>query len=155
MAQAPDYTRLRRMTKIYLAIQLFLVALLIFMALTFQAKMRADGVSQRFLHSVITALVIQGALFYPIKKFAVNEAEREIEANTPGLDAAKIKSLRNRRMIADVAKMAVFVFFVTFVAKAPGQLFIQSLILFTFILTFLTYFQCLGFALKKGIPPKG
>jgi phage-related holin len=154
MAQAPDYNRLRKMTKIYLVIQVFLVILLVFMALNFQAKMLAEGVSQRFLHSVVAAVMIQLALFYPIKRFAGNEAEREIEALTPGLDAARVKSLRTRRMIADVAKMGVFVFFVTFVARAPKVLFIQSLIFFTFILTFLTYFQCLGFALKKGIPPK-
>lgn len=155
MAQAPDYNRLRKMTKIYLVIQVFLVILLVFMALNFQVKMRAEGISSRFLHSVITALVIQMALFYPIKKFAGSEAEREIEACDPGLDKDKLKSLRTRRMIADVAKMGVFVFFVTFVARAPKVLFIQSLIFFSFILTFLSYFQCLTFALKKGIPPKG
>lgn len=154
MAQAPDYNRLRKMTKIYLAIQIFLIILLVFMAINFQVKMRAEGVSQRFLHSVVAALVIQLGLFYPIRKFAGNEAEREIESLNSGLDKDKLKSLRNRRMIADVAKMGVFVFFVTFVARAPKVLFIQSLIFFTFILTFLSYFQCLGFALKKGIPPK-
>jgi hypothetical protein len=154
MANSPDYTRLRRMTKIYLVIQIFLVVLLLFMALNFQVKMKAEGLSQRFLHSVVTALAIQMALFYPIRKFAGNEAEREIESCTPGLDAAKLKSLRNRRMIADVAKMGVFVFFVTFVARAPKVLFIQSLIFFSFILTFLSYFQCLSISLKRGIPPE-
>jgi hypothetical protein len=154
MAQISGYTRLRRMTKIYLAIQIFLVVLLVFMAMNFQVKMKAEGVSQRFLHSVVAALAIQLAMFYPIKKFAGNEAEREIESCTPGLDAAKLKSLRTRRMIADVAKMGVFVFFVTFVAKSPKVIFIQSLIFFSFILTFLSYFQCLSISLKRGIPPE-
>ncbi|GAM09218.1 hypothetical protein OR1_01492 [Geobacter sp. OR-1] len=154
MAQTPDYKRLRRLTKIYLVIQLFLVALLVFMAVNFQVKMSAEGVSQKFMYSVVTALVIQMALFYPIKKFAGKEAEREIESCTPGLDAEKFKSLRTKRMIADVVKMGVFVFFLTFAAKAPKVLFIQSLTFLTFILTFLSYFQCLSISLKRAIPPK-
>jgi len=151
MAQAPDYTRLRKMTKIYLVIQIFLVVLLVFMAMNFQVKMKAEGVPQSFLKSVVAALVIQMAMFYPIKKFAGSEAEREIESCTPDLDAAKQKSLRTRRMMADVAKMGVFVFFVTFVAKSPPKLFFQSLIFISFILTFLSYFQCLSISLKRGI----
>lgn len=151
MAQTPDYTRLRRMTKIYLVIQIFLVVLLVFMAMNFQAKMTAEGVGSRFLHSVIAAFAIQMALFYPIRKFAGSEAEREIEACRPDLDKDAQKSLRTRRMIADVAKMGVFVFYVTFVAKAPKVLFIQSLIFFSFILTFLSYFQCLSISLKRSI----
>ncbi len=147
MAKTIDYSRLRRLLKIYLAVQIGLVLLLIYMAVIFQS-----GLQQRFIKSVVVTLVVQMALFYPLSKLAGKEAAREIEACATDLDGDKLKSLRNRRLFADVLKMAVIIFFVTFILRAPNNIFIISTLYFSFILTVLSYFQCVSFALKRAIP---
>jgi hypothetical protein len=152
MAKTIDYSRLRRLLKIYLAVQVGLVLLLLFMAVNFQSALQSEGRPQRFLHSVVATLVIQMALFFPMKKLAGKEADREIESCAPDLDGDKLKSLRNRRMYADVLKMAVIIFFVTFILKAPNDRFVLSLVYFSFILTVLSYYQCVSFAIKRAIP---
>jgi len=147
MTHTADYSRLRRLLKIYLAVQVGLVLLLIYMAVIMQT-----GLQERFIRSVAVTLVIQMAIFFPMKKLALKEADREIEACAPDLDGDKLKALRYRRMFADVIKMAVIIFFVTFILKAPNNLFILSIVYFSFILTVLSYFQCVSFALRRALP---
>ena len=154
MAQTTDYTRLRRMTKIYLVIQIFLVALLIFMGFYFQNALTAEGRSPRFLHSVLFALAFQLVLFYPIKKFADKEATREVASSATDLDFETTKMLRNKRIVGDVVKSGVFVFFLTFIYKAPKDAFVLSTLFLTFIFTYLSYFQCLNFLIKQAINKK-
>jgi hypothetical protein len=154
MASAFNFTKLRRFIKIYAAVQVFLIALLIYMAVFFQAGLRAEGRPQRFFHSVVVTLVIQLALFYPINRFAVREAEREVEACAEGLGFEKLKALRSSRTIGDVIKAGVFLFFITFSYRAPQDKFVLSVIFFSFILTFLSYFQCFNFAAKRSIAGK-
>jgi hypothetical protein len=154
MAQAPDYNRLRKMTKIYLVIQIFLVVLLIFMAFRFQAKFVLDGNAKAFTGGIIIATVMQLAIFWPIRKFALYEADREIESIQPNLDGDKLKSLRVKRMTGDIVKSAVFVFYLIFLVAMPNKKGVTSIlwpVFLTFILTYLTYFQCVTYALKKGI----
>jgi len=148
MAKSYDFKKMRRLIKIQVAVQLFLLVLLVFMAVNFQGGLQAEGRPQRFLHSVITTLVIQLALFFPINKLAVWDAKRETTAATD-LSADEQKVLRRKRLISDYIKGAVFIFYVTFIYKVPKDLFILSIIFFSFILTFLTYFQCYNFAARR------
>lgn len=155
MAKAFDFKKLRRVIMIYGVVQLFLIGLLVYMAIHFQGGLQAEGRPQRFLHGVVATLVIQLALFYPINRFAAREAEREIEACAVGLGVEELKALRSKRMVGDVVKSGIFLFFITFIYKAPKDLFILSVIFFTFILTFLTYFQCYNFSAKRLMKDKG
>ncbi|MCM2359852.1 MAG: hypothetical protein NDI77_17005 [Geobacteraceae bacterium] len=154
MAKAFEFKKLRRVIMIYGVVQLFLIGLLVYMAIHFQSGLQAEGRPQRFLHGVVATLVLQLALFYPINRFAASEAEREIEACAVGLGVEELKAFRSKRMVGDVIKSAVFLFFITFIYKAPKDLFILSVIFFTFILTFLTYFQCYNFAAKRLMKEK-
>ncbi len=149
MAKVFDFKKMRRVIMIYGVVQLFLVGLLVYMAVHFQAGLLSEGRPQRFLHSVIATLVIQLALFYPINRFAAKEAEREVEACAVGLGVEELKALRSKRMVGDVIKAAIFLFFITFIYKAPKDLFILSVIFFSFVLTFLSYFQCYNFSAKR------
>jgi magnesium-transporting ATPase (P-type) len=154
MAKAFDFKRMRRVIMIYGVVQLFLVGLLVYMAVHFQSGLLSEGRPQRFLHSVVATLVIQLALFYPINRFAAKEAEREVEACAVGLGIEELKALRSKRMVGDVIKAAIFLFFITFIYKAPKDLFVLSLIFFSFILTFLSYFQCYNFSAKRLMKEK-
>jgi hypothetical protein len=139
------------MTKIYLAIQIVLVVLLLVMGFYFQSKLTSEGRSPRFFHSMVWALVFQLGMFYPIKKFADREAQREVDSSVPGLDFDTLKKLRNKRTVADVIKSGVFVFFLTFIWKAPQDTFVLSTLFMSFIFTYVSYFQCLNFLIKKAI----
>ncbi len=155
MANQFDFKKLRRLITIYAVVQVFLVALLIFMAVNFQAGLQGEGRPQRFLHGVVAAFVIQLALFYPINRFATHEAKREVDSCDTNLLPEQQKALRNKRMVGDVIKTGVFVFFITFIYKAPKDRFILSVIFFTFILTALSYFQNYNFAAKRAMKEKG
>jgi hypothetical protein len=154
MAKTFDFKKLRRVIMIYGVVQVFLIVLLIYMAVNFQSGLQAEGRPQRFLHSVVATLVIQLALFYPINRFAAREAEREVEACAAGLGAEELKAFRSKRMVGDVIKSAIFIFFITFIYKAPQDRFIISILYFSFILTFLSYFQCYNFAAKRLMKEK-
>jgi hypothetical protein len=155
MTAAVDYARVRRLIFIYTVVQLLLAVLLVFMAFKFQAGLQAEGRPQRFLHSAVAALVVQLAIFYPVKKFAAKEAEREVAGCTPNLTPEELKAQRTRRLSHDLIKMAVFIFFVTFIYKAPNDRFILSFLFFSFILTFLSYFQCFTFAARRRLRGQG
>ena len=101
----------------------------------------------------MATLVLQLALFFPIRKFAASEAAREVEACATNLDADRLKAMRTRRTIGDVVKFGVFIFFATFIYKVQDRFFL-SIIFFTFILTFLSYFQCFNFAAKREMKLK-
>lgn len=149
-----DFDRLKRMVKIYWVVQGILMMLLVYMAVTFQAQFRAQGIPGVFLTSIIGSVIIQLLVFYPVLRFARWEADNEIVSCTPELPVEQQKAVRQKRVYGDIFKAAVFIFFLMFSIKAPGQLFIQSSILFSFILTVLTYFQCYSFALKRAITAK-
>lgn len=154
MAKVFDFKKLRTFIKIYGVVQLFLIGLLIYMAVNFQAGLQAEGRPQRFFHSVVVSLIIQLALFYPINRFAAKEADREIETSVVGLSADALKALRGKRILGDAIKWAVFIFFITFIIRAPKDQFVLSIIFFSFILTVLTYFQCYNFSAKRLMKEK-
>jgi hypothetical protein len=154
MAKKFDFKKLRRLITIYAVVQVFLVALLIFMAINFQGGLQAEGRPQRFFHGIIAALVIQLTLFYPINKYASNEAKREVDSCATDLKPEEQKSFRTKRMVGDVVKTGIFIFFITFIYKAPKDRFVLSVIFFTFILTALSYFQNYNFAAKRAMKEK-
>ena len=149
MANGFDFKKQRRFIMIYGVVQVFLVGLLVYMAVHFQGVLQ-----QRFINSVVATLVIQLALFYPVYRFAAREASREIEASAVGLTGDELKSFRTKRLISDTCKWAYFIFFVAFAYKAPKVPFILSIIIFSFILTTLTYFQCFNFVAKRLMKEK-
>ena len=149
MAQGSEFKKLRRLVMIQAVIQLFLLVLLVYMAVNFLGGLQAEGRPQRFLHSVITTLVIQLALFFPINKLAVRDAQREIASTATDLTADELKNLRRKRLFSDYLKGAVFIFYVTFAYRAPKNLTVLSVIFYSFILTLLTYFQCYNFAARR------
>ncbi|HEY6008708.1 MAG TPA: hypothetical protein VIU40_10335 [Geobacteraceae bacterium] len=151
MTAALDFTRIRRLILIYAVVQVLLVLLLIYMAVNFQTRLSSD----RFLKSVVITLVVQLALFYPINKLAAREAGREVDSCAPGLTPEQLKGLRNKRLIGDSIKLAVIIFFITFIFKAPPHPFVMSTLYFTFILTILSYFQCFNFAARRKMRGQG
>jgi uncharacterized membrane protein YjfL (UPF0719 family) len=125
------------------------------MALHFQAGLQAEGHPQRFISSSVIALVIQLVLFYPINRFATNEAKREVESCATNLSTDDLKAFRSKRMVGDVIKTGIFIFFVIFAYKAPQNTTILCVIYFSFILTVLNYFQNYNFAAKRQMKEKG
>lgn len=155
MSTGFDFKKLRRLIMIHVAVQAGLVLLLIYIALQFQA-----GLGPLFWKSVIITLIIQLVNFYPVNLFAAREAKREVAAVATDLTPEEFKSQRQKRLIGEVVKMAVFAFFVIFAYSAPvtanlqANRFVQSLIFFNFILTYLSYFQCFNFAAKREMKAK-
>jgi len=149
MQASVDFKRIGRTIKIFAVAQFGLVAMLVYMAILFQQKLRLIGRSHNFLQAVIVTLVIQLALFYPINKFAGKEVERDLALTGTGLSKEELKALTKKKRMADVIKGAVLGFFGMFIAKAPGDPLVLSVLFFSFILTILTYLQCYNFAAKR------
>lgn len=148
MAKVFDFKKQRVFIKIFGVAQVFLIGLLVYLAVLFQSALQ-----QRFINSVVATLVIQLALFYPVYRFATREATREIEACAVGLTGDELRSFRKKRMISDTCKWAYFIFFVAFAYKVKLP-FILNIIIFTFILTTLTYLQCYNFVAKRLMKEK-
>jgi hypothetical protein len=151
MTPSFDFTKLRRLITIYAVVQVVLVLLLIYVALYFQA-----AEPHRFLKSVAITFILQLTLFYPINKFATAQASREVETCNPDLTPDELKAFRKKRMIGDMVKMAVIIFFSTFIFKMPSNpKFLLGILFYTFILTILSYFQCFNFAARRLMREKG
>lgn len=155
MAAGFNFTRLKRTITIYAIVQVALVGLLIFMALNFQAGLQAEGRPQRFLHSVVVALVIQVAAFYPLSRFASKEADRDVAGCAEGLSPEDMKTQRQKRIFSDTLKIAFFIFFFTLFYKMPQDRFLMCIFFFSFILTLLSYFQSYNFVARRLMKGKG
>jgi hypothetical protein len=162
MANSFDFKKLRKLIVIYAVVQVFLICLLVFMAMNFQAGLAMAGSSALFNKSIMITLLIQLLLFYPVYKFAAREARLAIDATEIGLTPDVLKSQRNKRLIGDIIKSGIFCFFLVFilvVSNKPfpqtAKMFILSLIFFNFILTYLSYFQCFNFAAKRDMKARG
>ena len=151
MADAFDFRKFKKVLTIHLIVQILLVALLVVVAFYFQQGLLAEGRPHRFFHSIAISVVIQLALFFPMKKYAGADALRELEASRPSLPEGEVKALRHKRLYSDFMKGVGFIFFFTFIMTAPKDLFILATIFFTFIFTILSYFQCFNFAAKRGM----
>ena len=151
MASQFDFKKLRKLITIYTVLQVFFALLFIALAFWFQQKLGVEGRPQRFYHSVFIAIGMQLALFYPLSRGAQWEATREVESSVIGITPEQQKTLRTRRSIADVLKCAAFLFFATFIWKMPRETFFLSLVMFSFLLTFLSYSQYFSMAAKRKI----
>lgn len=143
------FKRISKTIKIFAAVQFVLVAMLVYMAVNFQAKLRMLHREQNFMQGVIATLIIQLALFYPIYKFAAKEADRDLALNGTGLSKEEIKAVGKKKRYADILKMSTIGFFVIFIVAAPADPLVLSVLFYSFILTILTYLQCYNFAAKK------
>jgi len=144
-----DFTKLRRLLTIHVVIQIGLVTLLVGVSWLFQQKL-----ADRLLYCVIISMLIQLGLFLPLKSLALKEVAREIGSCALGLTPADLQALRRKRMISDIIKTSVFLFFVIFICRLPENPVILSVAYFSFILTCLTYFQCFNFAARREIPAR-
>ena len=145
MAQTFDFIRLRKLTVIHGFVQVFLLVLLAGMSYMLLGKVP----SQVFLNRLIRVVVLQLILFYPVYKFALGDAQREVASAAVGLTADEQQALRRKRVFSDILKGALIIFFFTFSLRAPGAPQIQFMILAVFLLSYLTYFQCFNYAAKK------
>lgn len=150
MAEAFDFGRLRRLMLIHLVVQVFLFVLLGVAAFVLLNKVP----SHIFTNSIIRVVIVQLVLIYPLYRFAAADAEREIAAAAVNLSAEQLNGLRRKRVFSDITKGALFIFFGTFVLRAPAAPQIQFSILFVFLLSNLAYFQCFNAVAKRQMRGK-
>jgi hypothetical protein len=152
-----DFKLLNRTMMIYRIVQILLVVLLVYVALQFQNQFAVLGKSRQFMTSIISAVVYQLILLYPVYKLAWRDVGVEIEGCALGLTPEAQKALRKKRLIGDLWKVCAIAFFITFVAlvpdakKASGAPLVLATTIFAFLLTCLTYFQCFNFSAKKRL----
>jgi Mn2+/Fe2+ NRAMP family transporter len=144
-----NFKKVGRTIKIFAVAQLGLIAMLVFVAIQFQAQFRARGGASSFMQAVMVSFVIQMALLYPIFKFSSKEAERDLALTATNLSTEEVKALTKKKRFSDMVKLAVFCFFSMFILQAPNVHLVLSVLYFSFILTILTYLQCYNFAAKK------
>ena len=148
MSTTMDYGKVNKTIRIFGVVQLGLVALLVYMAVNFQEKLRMVGREYRFMHGVLASFVVQLLILYPVFKFAEKEARRDLTlSRNPSKEDLKV--LAKQKRTADILKISGFGFFVVFIMAAPGDPFVLSVIYYSFILTILTYLQCYNFAARK------
>lgn len=150
-----DFKRLNRMMIIYRVVQGLLLCLLVYVAITFQNNFAVLGKPEKFVSSLFAAIVIQLLLLYPIYRLAWRDAGVEIEGSLVGLTKEVLAALRKKRLLGDLWKFSAVGFFMAFVTmvpdakKAVGAPIILAIIIFSFLLMCLTYFQCFNFSVKK------
>lgn len=155
MTSALDFRKINKTIKIFGVVQLGLVALLVYMAVNFQDKLRMLGHEYRFMHGVIASFVIQLLILYPIYRFSEKEVARDIAFTGGNISKAEMAQLSKKKRWSDLAKIAVLGFFVVFTTafpsrpNDPGTTFILSIIYYSFVLTILTYLQCYNFIARK------
>jgi UDP-N-acetylmuramyl pentapeptide phosphotransferase/UDP-N-acetylglucosamine-1-phosphate transferase len=149
-----DFKRLNRTIVIYRVVQFLLLTLLVAMVLVFQSRYGALGKPDHFFKSIVAAILSQAVMFYPIYRLALRDASVELDSSVSGLSDDIMKALRKKRLMGDLWKMSLIIFFVFFIMRAPGAEkagtpFFQSTAMFSFLLIFLTYFQCFNSSAKK------
>jgi len=149
-----DFKRLKRTMMIYRVVQVLLLVLLAAMALAFQSRYGALGKPDHFFKSIVAAVAAQLIMIYPLYRLAWYDAGVEVDSSVSGLPGETLKALRKRRLLGDLWKVSLILFFLIFVFRAPeagklGTPFFQSTALFSFLMIFLSYFQCFNFCAKK------
>jgi uncharacterized membrane protein YhdT len=150
-----DFKKLNRTMTIYRVVQGLLVCLLIYVAYIFQNSFSMIGKPEKFMSSVFATIVVQILLFYPIYRLAGRDVNVEIEGCVVGLTKDALAALSKKRMLGDLWKFSAVGFFLAFVSlvpdakKAAGAPIILAIIIFSFLLMCLTYFQCFNFNAKK------
>lgn len=149
MTSTLDFKKMNRTIKVFGAVQMALVGLLVYMAVNFQHLLRIQGREFRFTHGVLASFVIQLLMFYPISRFAAKEADRDLAVTASNITNEQMNAFAKKKRWSDVIKIGGLAFFVMFVMAAPKDTFVLSIIYYTFILTILTYLQCYNFAARK------
>jgi len=156
-----DFKKLHRTMTIYRVVQGLLLCLLIFVAYKFQYNFALLGKPEKFMSSIFAAIVVQLLLLYPIYRLAWRDVGVEIEGSTVGLTKEALAALRKKRMLGDLWKFSAVGFFLAFVSLVPdakksaGAPIILAIIIFSFLLMCLTYFQCFNFSAKKRMKQNG
>lgn len=154
MSSNLEFKKVTRVIRIYAVVQFALVAMLVYMAVNFQEKLRILGRAHNFMQGVIATFVLQLALFYPINKLATKDANRDISMIGGKFTKEELKVISKKKRYSDIAKMSTFGFFIIFIMAAPADPLVLSVIYYTFVLTILTYLQCYNFAAKKLMKEK-
>jgi hypothetical protein len=147
MAGKPEI-RVQRQMMIHTVVQVFFILLLLYVAWHFQQVFTAKGEAQIFYNSLFFTFVLQAALFYPIYRFAANEARGEISAQT-ATTPEQLQALRKKRILGDLLKAVAFIFYATFIALSPPATFVLSTTFFSFIATTVTYLQSFNYCAKR------
>jgi hypothetical protein len=152
MTESVGMRRIRRNLVVHRIVQGLMVVLLIYMAMLFQQQFQVKYDSLKpFYTSVILTVLCQVALFFPIRKFANNEALRELGAAAKStFTVDEQKQLRRQRLLTDFIKASTFIFFVVFVLILPEQAtVVHSTAFFSCIGTVLSYLQNYNFAVRQ------
>ncbi|MBJ6726127.1 hypothetical protein [Geomesophilobacter sediminis] len=149
MPVSHNFKKIANTIKIYSVVQILLVLLLGYMGVVFQAKLQAIGRGSNFMNAVLISFVLQLLFFYPIRRFALAEANRDLAASASDISAEELNKLTKKARFADVVKAFIVVFYIIFMYRMPNEPVILSIVFFSFILTILSYFQCYNFAAKK------
>jgi hypothetical protein len=150
-----DFKRLNRTLIIYRVVQGLLMCLLVYVAYVFQNNFSMMGKPEKFMASIIATIAIQLLLLYPIYRLAWRDAGIEIEGSEIGLTKEAQAALRKKRLLGDLWKFSAVGFFMAFVTmvpdskKAAGASQVLAIIIFSFLLMCLTYYQCFNFSAKK------
>jgi hypothetical protein len=146
---------MNRTITIYRVVQALLLCLLIFVAYKFQVNFAMLGKPEKFMSTISAAIVIQLLLLYPVYRLAWRDVGVEIEGSATGLTKEDLAALRKKRLLGDLWKFSAVGFFLAFVSlvpdakKAAGAPIVLAVIIFSFLLMCLTYFQCFNFSAKK------
>jgi hypothetical protein len=155
--QGYDFKRLNHMMVIYRVVQIILVALLVYMAFHFQQLFASIGKPTQFFSSLVAAIVCQAILFYPAYLLSRRDVGIEVESCAIGITTELVAKLRKKRLLSDLWKCSVIIFFITFVAmvpdakKASGAPLVLAVTIISFLLICLTYFNGFNFCAKKQI----
>ena len=144
--------RLRRTTLIYRVVQGLLIALLAFVAFTYQTNFVQMGRGDLFTSSLLVSVVVQLLMLYPVYKLAWRDAGIALEGVRADLSGEQMAALRKKRLLGDLWKVSAFIFFLTFAMLLPTSTatpFVLAVINFSFLLACLMYFQCFNFSLKR------
>ena len=155
--QGYDFKRLKHMTLIYRVVQIILVILLVYMAFYFQQLFASSGKPAQFFSSFVAAIICQAILFYPAYLLSKRDVGIEVESCAIGITLDAIAKLRKKRLLGDLWKCCVIIFFITFVAMVPdakkssGAPLVLAVTIISFLLISLTYFHGFNFCAKKQI----
>jgi hypothetical protein len=150
-----DFTRLKRFAIIHNVVQVGLLGLLMFMAYNFLLTFSRYGIEGAIFTSIGLSVLIQLLMLYPVWWLARQDVEVEIETCKSGVTPDQLLTLRRKRLIGDIWKLAAAGAFVVFIALSPGvdkgrgASLILSISYFSFLLVTISYFQCYNFVAKK------
>ena len=156
-----EFKRLNRTMTIYRVVQALLLCLLVFVVYHFQVSFARIGTPDKFFTSIKFTVVVQLLLFYPIYRLAGRDVNVEIEGSITDLSKEQLDALRKKRLMGDLWKFSAVGFFLAFVSlipdakKATGSTQVLAIVLFSFLLMCLTYFQCFNYSAKKRIKENG